>query len=135
VEQGRGNASADKIRGYRDLRAWQLGRVLVKMVYDLTRQFPPQELYGLSHQIRKAAVSVPSNIAEGYGRGSLRDYVRFLQTARGSLCEVETQAVLAQDLGYVAAAQVDPVWQAAEECARVLQGLIASLRKADGPKR
>ena len=84
-----------QIRSYRDLRAWQMSRQLVKSVCEASRGFPREELYGLTQQVQRAVVSVPSNIAEGYGRGGLRDYVRFLQTARGSLFEVRTQLQLA----------------------------------------
>ena len=109
-----------------------MARVLVKDVYDASHAFPQVEIYGLRQQLRRAAVSVPSNIAEGYGRGSLRDYIRFLQTARGSLYEVETQLILSQDLGYLDSEAVLAVMQRSSDCSRVLQGLISSLaRKLD----
>jgi four helix bundle protein len=95
------NAPDNPIRSYRDLVAWQQARILVKATYVATKLFPKEETYGLTQQIRRAAVSVPSNIAEGYGRGSRKDYVRFLLTARGSLYELQTQLLLAQDLGYL----------------------------------
>ena len=121
----------DEIRSYRDLVAWQKARHLVKAVYEATRRFPTEELYGLTQQVRRAAVSVPSNIAEGYGRGSRKDYVRFLQTARGSLYEVDTQMLLAKDLGYLGRAEVEAMQGLIEECSKVLHGLISALtRKA-----
>ncbi len=101
---------------------------MVKRIYGATRLFPKDELYGLTQQIRRAAVSVPSNIAEGYGRGSLGDYIRFLQVARGSLFELETQVILANDLEYLTEEQTDSLDEDIQECARILQGLIASLK-------
>ncbi len=80
-------------------------------------------------QIHRAAVSVPSNIAEGYGRGSLRDYIRFLLTARGSLYEVETQILLAKELVYLTEKQTNSLMQDTGECSKVLNGLIVSLKK------
>jgi len=73
------------ISSYKDLLVWQRGCELTKGIYRLTMSFPKEEMYGLTHQIRRSTVSVPSNIAEGYGRGSRKEYVQFLQTARGSL--------------------------------------------------
>ncbi|MCY2927421.1 MAG: four helix bundle protein [Planctomycetota bacterium] len=127
-EDGR-SKEPERIRSYRDLKAWQLARELVKHVYDVTKKFPREELYGLTQQLRRAAVSVPSNIAEGSGRGGLRDYIRFLQTGRGSLREVETQIFLAQDLGYITDAVTASFLRASEECSKVLQGLISSLER------
>jgi four helix bundle protein len=80
-----------KIRNYRDLIVWQKSIALVTEVYSITRLFPKEELYGLISQIRRSAVSIPSNIAEGYGRYSTNDYIRFLQIAIGSLYEFQTQ--------------------------------------------
>ena len=129
MSQERQDKSANRIGSYRDLVAWQRARVLVKTVYEASGRFPARELYGLTQQVRRAAFSIPSNIAEGYGRGSLRDYIRFLQTARGSLYEVETQLLLAQDLGYLAPAHTASLTAEMNECARTLQGLIASLKR------
>ena len=116
-----------KIRDYRDLLAWQKARRLVKRVYEVTRGFPKEEMFGLTQQVRRAAISVPCNIAEGYGRGSRKDYVRFLQMARGSLYEVQTQLLLAQDLGYLSDSQVAATSQEVSACAQLLYRLIESL--------
>ena len=118
-----------RIRGYRDLIAWQKARLLVRNVYAGTKTLPKEEIYGLTQQIRRAAVSVPSNIAEGFGRGSRGDYVRFLQMARGSLYELETQVTLAEDLGYFALKTSANLLALSEECSRILQGLIKSLTR------
>ena len=121
--------SNPKISDYRDLTAWQKSRALVKRVYGATALFPNDESFGLVRQIRRAVVSVPSNIAEGYGRGSLGDYIRFLQVARGSLFELETQVILANDLEYLTEEQTNSLTEDIQQCARILQGLIASLKR------
>ena len=87
---------------FRDLVAWQRAMTLVTQVYRATDTFPRREIYGLTNQVRRSAVSVASNIAEGKGRLSKREYVQFLSRARGSLCELETQLEIAVNLGYVA---------------------------------
>ena len=87
------------VKSYRDLIAWQKARELVKEEYLLTANFPVGERFGLVSQMDRAVVSVPSNIAEGYGRATTQDYLHFLRIARGSACELETQLVLAEDLG------------------------------------
>lgn len=120
-----------EIRSFSDLIAWRKARELVKLIYVVSRQFPKEELYGLSQQIRRAVISVSSNIAEGYGRGSLKDYIRFLQTARGSLYEVQTQLLLANDLGYIDNETLDQAVEKSTECAKLLQGLISSLNKTE----
>lgn len=116
-----------RIRDYRDLMAWQKARRLVKRIYEVTSGFPKEEVFGLTQQIRRGAISVPCNIAEGYGRGSRKDYVRFLQMARASLYEVQTQLLLAQDLGYLSENQVADTSQDVIACAQLLHGLIRSL--------
>ena len=83
------------MKSYRDLKVWQKAMKAVSMVYLITKEFPNEELYGLTQQVRRSAVSIPSNIAEGYGRYSTKDYRRFLLIARGSLFELQTQLELA----------------------------------------
>ncbi len=117
------------IRSYRDLRVWQAGRLLVSMVYEATAAFPKDEVYGLRQQVRRAAVSVPSNIAEGYGRGSRKDYVHFLQTARGSLYEVQTQLYLPEDLGFLTAPVTASLMAQVEVCSKLLFRLLESLKE------
>jgi four helix bundle protein len=114
---------------YRDLLSWQRAMALVTEIYVATADFPKSEIYGLTSQLRRAATSIPSNIAEGKGRNTDRDYVQFLYRARGSLLEVETQLEIARNLGYLEPSRLT---QLHEECAgvgRVLNGLIASLRR------
>lgn len=89
------------IRSHRDLIAWQRAYELGLGVYAATTAFPDSERFGLTSQLRRCAVSIASNIAEGYGRGSTQDYLRFLRVARGSLCELDTQLQFASDLGFL----------------------------------
>jgi len=114
---------------YKDLIAWQKGMELVAMIYDATDGFPSHEQYGLTSQLRRAAVSVPSNIAEGRNHYSNRDFVRFLRHARGSLAEIETQVLIAQQRQYLSAATTKQLSQRLDELGRILSGLIQSLQK------
>jgi four helix bundle protein len=100
---------------------------LVELVYQATRQFPREELYGLTNQLRRAAVSVPSNIAEGQGRNSTNDFRRFLAIGYGSLREVETQILIAQRLQYINEAQTERLLNLAGEVGRLINGLSNSL--------
>lgn len=122
-----------KVKSYRDLVAWRKARGLVREVYLLAATFPVGERFGLVSQMDRAAVSIPSNIAEGYGRATTQDYLRFLRIARGSAYELETQLVLAEDLGLCPSAKGELVVAALQEVIRVLNGLIAAVeRKAEG---
>jgi four helix bundle protein len=114
-----------KVKTFRDLIAWQKAMELVKQVYRATDTMPEGERFGLTAQMRKAAVSIPSNIAEGHGRGSRTDYIRFLRIARGSLMELQTQLILAEQLHLIRIPEHLDGLQA--ETDRVLQGLIRSL--------
>jgi len=96
-----------EIKNYRDLRVWQSGMDLVVMVYELSDKFPAKEMYGLTSQIRRAAVSVPSNIAEGHTRESTQEYLHHLSIAQASLAEVETQIEIAFRLKYCAQDELD----------------------------
>ena len=115
---------------YKDLKVWQKSLDLVTDVYQLTRSFPRDEMYGMVAQMRRAAVSVSSNIAEGKGRSSDKEFVVFLCHARGSLLELETQALIASRLGYVDDAGRRSLESQAAEVGKVLNGLIKVLRKA-----
>jgi len=119
----------DTIKSYRDLVAWEKAMDLCAETYKIVRLFPKEELYGLAQQMRRSAVSVSCNIAEGWGRGMTGDYIRFLRTGRGSLCELETQVLLAQRLGFLGPEPARTVLAMIEECSRILQGLIASLER------
>src|SRR2546421_9778473 len=110
---------------YKDLIVWQKAMTLVTEVYKATQQFPKDERYGLTNQIRRAAVSVPSNIAEGQGRLSRGEFRQFLGHAKGSLLELETQLLIAQNLGYLNEHQT--LFEQLSEVARLLNGLLNSL--------
>ena len=114
------------VKSYRDLVAWQRARELVRETYLLTAAFPVGERFGLVSQMNRAAVSIPSNIAEGYGRATTQDYLHFLRIARGSAYELETQLVLAQDLGLCTEERGLQVQVVLQEEIRILQGLIAA---------
>ena len=94
------------MKSFKELEVWQVARAFVADVYRLLKTFPEEEKFALCDQIRRAVVSIPSNIAEGFGRDSHKDFAHFLVQARGSLCEVETQLILASDLGYITEAEI-----------------------------
>lgn len=119
-------------RGYRDLIAWQRAMDLARKVYEITASFPLSERYCLSDQLKRSSISVPSNIAEGFGRISRGEYVQFLGHARGSANEIETQLLLAQSLGYGEEYQIVAAQKCCAEVGRLLNGLIQSLRPGSG---
>ena len=114
---------------FSDLVAWQKAMNLVEEVYKVTKQFPREETYGLVSQLRRAAVSVPSNIAEGHGRTGAREFNRCLSIAHGSLCEVETQMEIARPLGYVNNEQHDRISVLACETGKIMNGLMNALER------
>jgi four helix bundle protein len=114
------------IRSYRDLEVWQCSMQLAKEMYSITHGFPKEELYGLTSQIRRASVSIPANIAEGYGRDNPGDYARFLQIAQGSLKELETLLLLSCEVGIATQTQIDPPMIMADRIGRMLRSLIRS---------
>lgn len=116
---------------YRDLRVWQRAMDLVLDVYDETKCFPKDELYGLVSQMRRAAVSIPSNIAEGKGRLTDRDRAHFSSQARGSLLELETQVFIAQRLHYASEPRAKALIDLAAELGRLLNSLINSIRPTE----
>jgi four helix bundle protein len=122
------------VKQYRDLIAWQKAMDLVEQVYKITKEFPKDEMYGLVSQMRRAAVSVPSNIAEGQCRSS-KEFVHFLMIAHGSLSEVETQMAIASRLGYVQPAQVEHFAESASEVGRLIHGLSRSIERLDTSHR
>ncbi|MCE5251577.1 four helix bundle protein [bacterium] len=117
------------MKSYRDLVVWQKSMALVTEIYLLTKDFPKEELYGITSQIRRSAVSIPSNIAEGYGRNSTQDYIRFLQIACGSLYEMQTQLEIAVNLGYLDKDRSLTVLQNINEIERMLNTLLKKLSK------
>jgi four helix bundle protein len=116
-------------RSYKDLIAWQKAMQLVTDVCRETAGFPRDELFGITSQLRRAAVSIPSNIAEGQGRLSEKEFRHFLGQARGSLMEVETQLQIAENLGYVKKEATHKLLQDCAEVGRILNGLLASVSR------
>lgn len=115
------------IRSYRDLKVWRKGMVLTEVVYRLCRKLPPEERYGLAQQLKRASVSISANIAEGYGRRSLGEYLRFISIANGSLKEVETLLLLARNLGLLQASDTSKALSATDELGRMLTVLVRRL--------
>ncbi len=114
----------ERVEDYKDLFVWKRGMELVQAVYRVARRLPKDEIFALSSQIRRASISIPSNIAEGYGRSSPADYKRFLSIARGSAYEVETQLLLCVSLNYVSQAEVETAIKLVNEIIRMLNVLI-----------
>ncbi len=112
---------------YKDLIAWKKGVELVKLVYKATARFPKEEIYGLTNQMRRAAVSVPCNIAEGQARFSNQEFRHFLCTTKGSLAELETQAVIAHDLGFMNADEKSDLVAYILTEQRIVSGLLAKI--------
>ena len=121
------------IKTYRDLEVWNKAMDLVEQVYRLTSSFPTDERFGLSSQIRRAAVSVPANIAEGHGRLHRKEYVHHLSVARGSLMEVETHLTIAARLQLISREEAVPLWNLAQQVGKLLNGLVAALREKGKP--
>ena len=115
------------MQDFRKLTVWQVSRELTKSVYEVTARYPKSELFGLSAQMRRAAISICSNIAEGCGRGSDPDCRRFLYAAMGSACELESETILSMDLALLNAPTHDRLVEAISEVKRMLTGLIKSI--------
>lgn len=115
------------IKGFRGLTVWQKAYELTLDIYKASKKFPKEEMYGLSSQLRRAAVSIPANIAEGYERNHRKEYMQFLFVSKGSLGEVETQLLLARDLGYFSESDYSMIECKRSEATRLLTGLIKSL--------
>jgi four helix bundle protein len=118
------------IDSYRDLRVWQEAMSLAEACYRLTAAFPRDELFGLTSQVRRAASSIPANIAEGYGRNSKGAYAQFLRVAQGSLKELETHVILAQRLGLASAEVTEPLLQTCDALGKMLWSLIRSIDRS-----
>jgi len=121
------------VQSYKDLIVWQKALDLVEIIYQVTNAFPKEELYGLTNHLRRAAVSIPSNIAEGHGRSSAQEFHRFLSIAKGSLAEVETQLLIAQRLGYLSNDQLAQILSLQVEINKMTNGLMAKLAPNHSP--
>lgn len=120
---------------YKDLIIWQKSRLLVRTVYVLTRKLPKEELFGLTNQVRRAVVSIPSNIAEGFNRGSDKEFIHFLRIAKGSAAEVETQLILCVDLGYLDSDDIVEAIKLYNEILRMLGTLIVRIEQRVNKKK
>ncbi|MDD3582250.1 MAG: four helix bundle protein [Desulfobacca sp.] len=117
-----------KSRSFRDLDVWRKSIDLVKEIYQITGKFPPSEIYGLTNQIRRAAVSIPSNIAEGQGRNSAKEFRQFLGIALGSIAEIETQLIIAQEIGYLSNEKLDFLIISLDTIRKMLKSLANALK-------
>ena len=115
------------LKNYNELNVWQKSYELCLKIYQITAKFPNEERYGLTSQIRRSVVSIPSNIAEGYGRKTTLDYIRMLYISYGSVCELETQILLAGDLGFIDKGELDTAKKDIAEIERMLKALIKSI--------
>ena len=120
---------AAKVESYRDLLVWQQAMDLAVSIYDATRGWPREELYGLTSQVRRAAASIPANIAEGYGRETRPSYEHFLRVAQGSLKELETHLLIAQRIGLDTSNKLGPLLTASESVGKLLRLLLRRLAK------
>ena len=118
-----------EINSYRDLDVWKQSRQLLKSVYQLSRSFPKEEQFGLTNQLRRAAISVPSNIAEGSGRNHSKDSIQFFFIARGSLYEIETQLIISFDLEYISDSHLKEVLEQVTRCKKLINGFINYFQK------
>ena len=117
----------EKIKNFQDLRIWQKGIEVVKDIYILTKKFPKEELYGLTSQMRRSAVSIPSNIAEGFRRYHNKEYKQFLYIALGSCAELETQIIIANELDYINNTDKTEVIEKIKYICRMINKLIKKL--------
>jgi len=119
---------ANSVKSFHDLVAWQKSMELVTEIYKVSQKFPKEEMFGLTSQIRRAAVSIPSNIAEGRGKSSKGEFQQFLYHARGSLAEVETQLILATNLGYLEKQEISHIMDLISRVGRLLHGLLSAIK-------
>jgi four helix bundle protein len=119
-----------EVRSYKDLVAWQKSMELVTAVYRASQEFPKEEIFGLVSQIRRSAVSVPSNIAEGHARTSRKEFQYFLSNARGALAELETQLTIAHQLAYIDETGINQLLDRSGEVGRILNGLLTALKRS-----
>ena len=122
--------AARQVKSFEDLEVWQLGKQLAMMAYKLTEGFPAHETYGLTSQVRRAAISVPGNIAEGFGRYHYMDKVKFFLNARGSLNEVKSHLLIATELGFVNDDRRGPAFELIESLSVKLNNFIAATRRS-----
>ena len=121
-----------EIKSYQDLLIWQKGKEITLKVYQLTNSFPKEELYALTSQIRRCSISIPSNIAEGWGRGTDKNIINFLNISKGSLYELETQLIIAFDLKYINETQLNEILILINEVSKMIVSLIGKIKLRNG---
>lgn len=117
-----------RVKNYRELIVWQKSMAAAKETYSLTDKLPKEEIFSLSNQMRRAAVSIPSNIAEGYGRGSDAEFARYLRISHGSLSELETQLLLCKEIGYLKEYEIEPTLNILQEIGKMINSLLAKTK-------
>ncbi len=116
-----------KVESFKDLIVWQKGIELVNEIYKVTKHFPKEELYGLISQIRRAAISVPTNVAEGWGRGTTKNYIQFLEISRGSLYELNTLIIISTNQEYLSSKKCSEIESTINDIGRILNAIITKL--------
>jgi four helix bundle protein len=119
------------VRSYQDLRVWQQGIEIVKQIYRVCREFPKHETYGLASQMQRAAISIPSNIAEGCARLHRKEFIQFLSVALGSCAELTTQVIIAKELEYLNSSKVDKLFDLIDQEGKQVRSLIQKLTQCD----
>lgn len=119
----------EKIKSFKELRIWQKGIELVKDIYKLTANFPKEEVYGLTSQMRRSAVSIPSNIAEGFKRFHSKEYMQFLHIALGSAAELETQIIISKELGFINESELQSVSENIDHLSKMISALLNKLKQ------
>lgn len=122
------NCYSMEIVCYKDLIVWQKAMTMVEIVYNLTKNLPKEELFALTNQIRRAAISVPSNVAEGFGRQSKKEYQQFLSIANGSVCEIETQLFLCVKIGYLTEDSIQEALQLLSEIGKMIRSIKQKIK-------
>ena len=117
-----------KIHSFKDLEAWKQGHFLVLSIYRITKKYPSNEQFGITNQMRRAAVSVTSNIAEGFSRVSSKEKAQFYAIAKGSLTEIESQVLISRDLGYISSVDFEQIEEEIEQASRLITGLLKYIR-------
>lgn len=125
------NQESSKLKSFTDLDTWKEGHKLVLLIYKTTKQFPKDELFGLTNQMRRAAVSITSNVAEGFSRRSYKDKTQFFVMFHGSVTELQNQLIIAHDVGYIKKSEFDSVAAQTVTVHKLLTGLIKSTRQHD----
>lgn len=118
----------EKIRNFKDLKIWQKGIEIVKDIYAATKNFPKEELYGLTSQMRRSSISIPSNIAEGFKRHHNKEYSQFLHIALGSAAELETQLIIANELGLVNNEKINAILEEIDHISKMISSLLNKLK-------